>query len=123
LSHPERLVLPLLPPRDLEFQPFREGVEIARLYGGAPAEPSAAFLRYAPGAKVPRHEHPGYEHIFVLEGSQEDERGRYEAGAFIVNPPGTSHTVWTIEGCLVLVIWQFPVIFSAPENAAERPGQ
>jgi anti-sigma factor ChrR (cupin superfamily) len=122
VSPHERLVLSLKPPRDLDFHPFREGVEIARLYGGAPGEPSAAFLRYAPGAKVPRHEHPGYEHILVLEGSQEDERGRYEAGTLIVNPPGTSHTVWTKEGCLVLVIWQIPVIFSAAENAAERPG-
>jgi anti-sigma factor ChrR (cupin superfamily) len=123
LSPEAHLVLSLGSPENLEFRPFREGVEIARLYGGGAGEPSAAFLRYAPGAKVPRHEHPGYEHILVLQGSQEDDRGRYGAGTLIVNPPGSSHTVWTKEGCLVLVIWQIPVIFSALESAAERPGQ
>ena len=33
---------------------------------------AAAMLRYAPNAEVPLHEHDGYEHIFVLEGAQED---------------------------------------------------
>lgn len=119
MSSFQRFVFPIGVPRDLEFVPFREGVEIARLYGGGAGEPSAAFLRYAPGSSVPRHGHPGYEHIFVLEGAQEDEHGRYEAGTLVINPPGTSHSVRSEHGCLVLVIWQLPVIFARFGGAAE----
>lgn len=95
------------------YEPLRPGVDILRLYDARDSGASAAILRYAKGAEVPRHTHTGYEHIYVLAGSQEDERGRYEAGAFVVNPPGTAHRVWSPEGCLVLVVWQRPVVFEA----------
>ena len=45
-----------------------------------PAEPSVAILSYEPGAGVPRHRHAGLETIVVLEGTQSDENGDYEAG-------------------------------------------
>ncbi|MEM0981070.1 MAG: cupin domain-containing protein [Cyanobacteria bacterium P01_H01_bin.58] len=93
---------------ELPWQPFRPGVDIYRLYsaeGGA----AAALLRYQPGAQVPRHDHTGYENILVLSGSQEDERGVYPAGTFVVNPPGSDHTVKSPDGCLVLIIWEKPV--------------
>jgi len=94
--------------RSHRFEPFRDGVEISWL---VPGEPGVALLRYAPGASVPRHRHTGLETIFVLNGSQTDERGRYGAGAFIVNHPGTEHSVWTDEGCVVLIHWDRPVAF------------
>jgi anti-sigma factor ChrR (cupin superfamily) len=71
---------------------------------------SAALLRYAPGAHSPRHRHPGYEHIYVVSGSQRDERGHYKAGTLIVNEPGTEHRVISDEGCVVLLIWQQPIV-------------
>jgi anti-sigma factor ChrR (cupin superfamily) len=91
------------------WEPFREGVQIARLYGGAPGAAAAAFLRYAPGASVPRHAHTGFEHILVLEGAQVDEDGRYERGSLLVHAAGTSHRVASPEGCVVLAIWERPV--------------
>jgi anti-sigma factor ChrR (cupin superfamily) len=94
------------------WQILRPGVDIHRIYGDPDAGPSAALLRYAPGASVPRHEHPGNEHIFVLEGAQTDDTGTYAAGCFVVNPPGTSHTVTSPGGCLVLIIWNQPVRFA-----------
>lgn len=94
---------------DFPWQAFREGVEIHRLWGGPDEEgQSAALLRYAPGGAVPEHRHEGVEEIFVLRGSQRDERGVYPAGAHVINPPGSSHSVASPEGCLVLVIWQKP---------------
>ena len=42
-------------------------------------------------------------------GSQEDERGRYRAGALVVNPPGSAHNVSSDEGCIVLALWERPV--------------
>ncbi|HVZ72333.1 MAG TPA: cupin domain-containing protein [Polyangia bacterium] len=96
---------------DFTWEPLRPGIEIHRLYGGERG-PSAAVLRYAPGAKLALHEHPGYEHIFILEGAQVDDHGRYDAPSFIVNPPGSTHSVTSPDGCLVLVIWQEPVRFA-----------
>jgi anti-sigma factor ChrR (cupin superfamily) len=91
------------------WQPFREGVEIARLYGGEADASSAALLRYAPRARVPMHVHRGHEHIVVLSGSQSDDRGLYRAGTLLVSRPGTSHRISSDEGCIVLAIWERPV--------------
>lgn len=96
---------------DYDWKPLREGVDIAMLYGGGGDEPAAALLSYAPGAQVPLHEHRGYEHILVLRGFQSDEHGKYGVGELIISPPGTSHSVTSREGCLVLAIWQKPVRF------------
>ena len=90
---------------------MRPGIELHRIYGEGTSGPSAALLRYAPGATLPHHRHPGYEHITILEGSQADEHGVYRAPCFIVNPPGSSHDVHSPDGCLVLVVWNEPVVF------------
>jgi anti-sigma factor ChrR (cupin superfamily) len=94
---------------EVEWTQFREGVQICRLYGDGESGSSAALLRYGPNAEVPMHEHGGYEHIFVLAGSQEDASGVYPAGTMVVNPPGTRHTVRSPEGCTVLIVWERPV--------------
>jgi anti-sigma factor ChrR (cupin superfamily) len=92
--------------RDVRFRPFREGVEIFPIIDGAPA---VALLRYAAGARVPMHRHAGLETILVLEGAQSDERGRYPAGSFCINPEGSCHSVWSDVGCVVLIQWDRPV--------------
>jgi anti-sigma factor ChrR (cupin superfamily) len=94
--------------RELEFSPFHPGVTIHPLYGDGDG-PAAALLRYAPNTSVPFHEHTGFEHILVLDGAQEDENGRYAAGALAINPPGSAHRVWSTEGCVALLIWERPV--------------
>jgi anti-sigma factor ChrR (cupin superfamily) len=95
----------------VSWQPFRPGIEIARLYGDSEHGPAAALLRYAPGASVPRHEHTGYEHILVLEGEQSDERASYPAGTCVIHAPGSAHGVHSEHGCIVLAIWSAPVRF------------
>jgi anti-sigma factor ChrR (cupin superfamily) len=97
--------------RALAFAPFRPGIAIHRLYGDGRSGPAAALLRYDPGAAAPLHEHPGFEHVLVLAGSQADERGRYEAGTLAINPPGSRHRVWSEPGCVALLIWERPVVF------------
>jgi anti-sigma factor ChrR (cupin superfamily) len=42
----------------LTFEPFRDGIEIARLFGKADQGASGAVLKYRPGASAPRHRHP-----------------------------------------------------------------
>ena len=90
---------------------LRPGVEICELYQGAFGNPTAALLRYTPGAEVPTHVHQGAEFILVLSGSQSDENGVYPAGSVIANPPDTSHHVTSSAGCIVLAIWEKPVKF------------
>jgi anti-sigma factor ChrR (cupin superfamily) len=94
--------------RDLPWQPFRDGVDMAPIVSG---EPAVALLRYAPGSGVPRHLHLGLETILVLEGEQSDERGTYPAGSLVFNPEGSSHSVWSVPGCVVLIQWAKPVEF------------
>ncbi len=96
---------------DIAWQPFRTGIEIHPLYGEIGVGRAAALLRYAPGASLPSHRHSGFEQIFVLDGSQVDERGRYGKGMVIVNPPGSHHAVTSPDGCIVFVTWDLPVEF------------
>jgi anti-sigma factor ChrR (cupin superfamily) len=100
---------------DFQWELLRPSVQIHPLYGGQKngAGPAAALLRYAPGGQVPHHVHPGYEHIYVLRGSQQDHRGVYVAGDFVVNLPGSSHGVSSPGGCLVLVVWEHPIAYVA----------
>jgi len=106
----------------LKWQPFSAGVDIYRLYENGPDGPTAALLRFHPGGRVPLHEHMGYEHIFMLAGEQVDEVSKAETGALIINPPGTSHSILSENGCIVLAIYEKPVKFIAPEkNQPELP--
>ena len=106
---PELFSLAAQPDR-LPWLPFRPGVQIHRLYGDGTTGPSAALLWYEPGATVPHHDHTGYEHIIVLSGSQRDRHGNHKAGTLVINPPGTDHAVASDDGCLVLIIWEKPVV-------------
>jgi anti-sigma factor ChrR (cupin superfamily) len=99
----------------LDWQPFREGVEIWRLHDD-PLGSAAALLRYCAGAEVPRHEHTGTEYLLVLQGSQTDDRATYQAGDFIINFTGSSHGVASKDGCIVLAIWTRPVRFLEQED-------
>ena len=49
------------------------------------------------------HRHPGGEEIYVLEGALEDEDGRYTADFRLRNPPGSQHTPFSLDGCLLYV--------------------
>jgi nicotinamidase-related amidase/quercetin dioxygenase-like cupin family protein len=99
--------------QQLVFEPFRTGVDIARLAGPVSCGDASqvAVLRYSPGASVPLHEHTGLETILVLDGIQSDERGDYCSGSLVLNPVGTQHRVWSTEGCVVLIQWNRPVAF------------
>jgi anti-sigma factor ChrR (cupin superfamily) len=95
----------------IPWQPFLAGVEIHRLYGDGVTGPGAALLRFAPGAKIPEHIHTGFEHIFVLSGSQVDELGEVLTGSLRIHWPGSVHSVVSEGGCIVLAIHEKPVCF------------
>ncbi len=83
------------------------GVSTKVLYLG-PDGRRTVLVRFAPGARLPRHRHVGLEQSFVLEGSLVDEDGTCTAGNFVWRRPGSVHSAWSPEGCLVLGIFEAP---------------
>lgn len=62
-----------------------------------------ALVNWAPGTVFHRHRHVGGEEIFVLEGTFEDEFGRYPAGSWIRSPHMSQHHPFSTEGCTIWV--------------------
>jgi anti-sigma factor ChrR (cupin superfamily) len=92
---------------------FRDGIDIVPLSPPADGEGAAALLRYRAGASAPYHFHAGDEYVVILSGSQRDSRGRYKSGTVAFNPAGSAHDVSSLEGCVVGIFWQKPVVFLA----------
>jgi anti-sigma factor ChrR (cupin superfamily) len=102
----------------IPWQPFRDGVDIYRLYGDGAVGPTAALIRFRGEGRVPMDVHLGYEHILVLSGSQRDQNSTATAGTLMINAPGTRHSIVSESGCIVLAIYEKPVKFEASEVPA-----
>lgn len=77
----------------------RIGKEVAR---------ATSIVRYAPDSKFSAHTHTGGEEFIVLDGVFQDEHGDFPAGTYVRNPPTTSHTPGSDDGCTIFVkLWQF----------------
>lgn len=96
---------------DSGWRQLRQGVDLRILFQDADTDYSVGLIRYEPGASIPLHLHVGDEHIYVLSGSQQDERGLYLPGSYIYNPKGSQHSVSSEGGCMALVHWLKPVQF------------
>jgi anti-sigma factor ChrR (cupin superfamily) len=90
---------------EVRWEPFLEGVDRHWLYRVEEDGPAAALIRFQPGSRVPLHEHIGFEHVVVLSGSQTDENGTARAGTLVINMPGSRHSLYSEQGCLVLVVY------------------
>ncbi|MDB6015794.1 MAG: anti-ECFsigma factor, ChrR [Pedosphaera sp.] len=95
----------------LRWEPFLDGVDRHWIYRADEDGPACVLIRFQPGSRVPLHEHVGYEHIFVLSGSQSDKNGTLKAGSMVINLPGTRHSIVSEEGCFVLAIYEKKVRF------------
>ena len=77
----------------------RIGSEVAR---------ATTIVRFAPGSHFSPHTHDGGEEFLVLDGVFQDEHGDFPVGSYLRNPPTTSHTPRSDEGCTIFVkLWQF----------------
>jgi len=77
----------------------RIGGEVAR---------ATTIVRYAPRSAFSEHTHTGGEEFIVLDGVFQDEHGDFPAGTYVRNPPTSSHTPGSAEGCVIFVkLWQF----------------
>ena len=72
----------------------RIGDEVAR---------ATTVVRYAPKSAFTTHTHDGGEEFLVLEGVFQDEHGDYPSGYYVRNPPTSSHTPSSADGCTILV--------------------
>jgi len=96
---------------EIPWEPFHDDVDIHWIYKDGEHGPAAALMRFKPGGKVSLHNHVGFEHIIVLSGSQTDENGHLESGSLMIHQPGTSHSIASEEGCIVLAIYEKRVSF------------
>ena len=81
-----------------EWRPgLNDGLSVMPLYERHSEH--VALVRFAPGTHFGRHDHPGGEEIFVLDGVLEDEHGRYPKGTWLRNPPGSAHEPFSTDGC------------------------
>jgi len=64
---------------------------------------ASTVVKYAANSSFTRHAHNGGEEILVLEGVFSDEFGDYPAGSYLRNPPRSSHTPFSKEGCTLFV--------------------
>ena len=61
-------------------------------------------LKMEPGAKSLPHEHTGFEEFLMLDGELIDSDGKiFKKDNFITFEPGSTHSSYTKDGCLILV--------------------
>ena len=100
IVHSRSLPWTASPMKGVDRRPLdRVGDEVAR---------ATTIVRYAAGSKFSPHVHTGGEEFIVLEGVFQDEHGDFPAGSYVRNPPQSSHTPRSDEGCIIMVkLWQF----------------
>lgn len=64
--------------------------------------PTSFLLKFEAGASYPNHIHPAGEEIYVLEGSVRSAADELKAGDYLYMPPGSSHSVFSKNGCVLL---------------------
>lgn len=76
-----------------------------------------ALMKFAPGAKLPDHEHVLIEQTYVLEGSLVCGEGECKAGEFVWRPAGSRHEAWAgPNGGTFLAMFQIPNKFFGPDG-------
>ena len=85
------------------------GVETKTLLVDRETGVVTSLLKFAPGARLPDHEHVLIEQTFVLEGSLVCGEGECKAGDFVWRPAGSRHQAWAgPQGGLMLGMFQIP---------------
>jgi anti-sigma factor ChrR (cupin superfamily) len=64
---------------------------------------TTSIVKYLPNSKFDEHSHPLGEEVFVLDGVFSDEHGDYPKGTYVRNPPGSSHSPFSKQGCDIFV--------------------
>jgi len=85
------------------------GVEMKTLLVDRESGVITSLMKFAPGARLPDHEHVRIEQTYVLEGSLVCGEGECKAGDFVWRPAGSRHVAWAgPQGGLMLAMFQIP---------------
>ena len=113
-------------PAEMEWQKTRfPGVEAKTLLVDRESGVVTSLMKFAPGARLPDHEHVLIEQTYVLEGSLVCGEGECKAGEFVWRPAGSRHEAWAgPEGGLMLAMFQIPnKFFEADGRETDVTGQ
>ena len=101
------------------------GVEAKTLLVDRETGVVTSLMKFAPGARLPDHEHVLIEQTYVLEGSLVCGEGECKAGDFVWRPAGSRHQAWAgPQGGLMLAIFQIPnKFFEADGREIDAAGQ
>ena len=85
------------------------GVESKALVVDRESGMATLLMKFAPGAKLPHHEHVLIEQTYVIEGTLHCPEGVCRPGEFVWRPAGSRHHAWAgPEGGLFLAMFQAP---------------
>ena len=68
-----------------------------------------SILKLEPGTSLPATTWAERLDFFVIEGSCNDEHGTYGKHTFVRQPPGTTHSLRSQEGCTLYMKWRVPI--------------
>ena len=107
----------------LPWEPTRfPGVEMKTLLIDRETGVLTALMKFAPGARLPDHEHVLIEQTYVLEGSLVCGEGECKAGDYVWRPAGSRHEAWAgAQGGLMLAIFQIPNRFYESDGRETDP--
>jgi len=97
-------------PYNVKFEPFDNygavipGISWCKISYDSEKGEGTYILKMNPGAQSKPHIHENYEEFYMLEGELTDPDNKvFKKGDFVTFEPGTTHTSYTKNGCLVLV--------------------
>jgi anti-sigma factor ChrR (cupin superfamily) len=101
------------------------GVEAKTLLIDRASGVVTSLMKFAPGARLPDHEHMLIEQTYVLEGSLVCGEGECKAGDYVWRPAGSRHEAWAgPQGGLMLAMFQIPnKFFEADGRETDVTGQ
>ena len=62
------------------------------------------LLKFESGASYPNHNHPAGEEAYILEGEIRFGPDQLNAGDYLYTPPGKTHSVFSRNGCTLLLV-------------------
>ena len=68
-----------------------------------------SILKLEPGTSLPTTTWAERLDFFVIEGSCSDEHGSYGKHTFVRQPPGTTQSLRSQEGCTLYMKWRVPI--------------
>ena len=97
-------------PFNVKFEPFDNygavttGMSWHKITYNKETGQGTYILKMDPGAKSLSHEHTNYQEFLMLDGELIDADNKvFKKGDFVTFEPGSSHSSYTKNGCLILV--------------------